>query len=50
MYQPVSLRLPPAMHAEIEAIMQERALQGAEKAAILRELIALGLAARRGKK
>jgi hypothetical protein len=42
MMAPITIRLPPAMTAEIEAIMAAR-MDAPDKATVIRELIAAGL-------
>lgn len=43
MLSPVTLRLPEVMLTEIERIVESRALEGVDRAQVIRELIARGL-------
>lgn len=43
MLKPITIRLPHAMVERIEAIVVERALEGVDKASVVRELIAESL-------
>ena len=49
MLEPITIRFPPAMMAEIDTIIAER-LDAPEKGAIIRELIAEALVARKRKR
>ena len=43
MLVPMTLRLPEPMAREIDAIVEERAMEGADKSTVMRELLADGL-------
>ncbi|KAB2918515.1 MAG: hypothetical protein F9K29_08080 [Hyphomicrobiaceae bacterium] len=43
MLVPITIRLPAQMNEEIEAIVMEKALEGADKSTVMRELLAIGL-------
>ena len=47
--QVMSLRLPPAMVEDLDAIVTERS-DGSDRSSVMRELIAAGLAARKAKR
>ena len=49
MLKPMGIRLPPAMHKDLEAMVATRT-DGADKAQVTREAIALGLAAMKRRK